>query len=379
MGRFLSFALSCLLGFSSLEGLSSDAMMTVDSDFADYDGESLYLKGHVFVEHGIGQLSAESAILTQSKEESRHPLENVDLHKGIYIELVDGASLRCETAKINYLKLHGALEGGKHNPYVIYHDLGMSKENGRPRTPLSLSSLKMQLKLNELPDDTQELSHSVDTISADGDVKVQYDNRYILSSDEAVYQRKTIEPTKENPWPGLITLKSKNGLRRCHLKRDESDSLFATKITVDSSGKRIHLDNVDGSVRAQDVIDHVTQIHFESQTAYWDQIENFIELKKNVKVSLEGIGKLSTHNKVELHYTEKDDVREFTTIQSIGDTSLTYFDPTFNQTRKMHCYEAIHIDNQSLEATLLSPQTPNGMITPRTTSYLHRPFRKDPS
>ena len=94
--------------------LFADATI-VRSDNARYDGEYIILKGHVHVEHEMGELFAERATLTKDEEkQSKFDFPWIRLEKNVRFHLVQNRKLFCSTASCDYLEKKAFVEGGLH-------------------------------------------------------------------------------------------------------------------------------------------------------------------------------------------------------------------------------------------------------------------------
>ncbi len=94
--------------------LCADATV-VRSDAAHYDGATIVLKGHVHVEHEMGELFAERATLTKDeKKQTKLDFPWITLEKDVRFQLLKGRKLLCDTASCDYIEKRAFVEGGLH-------------------------------------------------------------------------------------------------------------------------------------------------------------------------------------------------------------------------------------------------------------------------
>jgi len=87
----------------------------VSSDAARYDGEHIILRGHVHVEHEMGELFADRVTLTKDEEkQTKLDFPWIKLEDDVRFVLVEGRKLICANASCDYIKKQAYVEGGLH-------------------------------------------------------------------------------------------------------------------------------------------------------------------------------------------------------------------------------------------------------------------------
>ncbi len=100
--------------------LSEEKRTSVQSESAQYNGKELLLKGKVIVEHSMGQLTAEKALLLRN-ENGQKTFEFSWLHLSDHVafHLADGSFLTCQELSLDPAAKKAILEG---KPQVFYRD-----------------------------------------------------------------------------------------------------------------------------------------------------------------------------------------------------------------------------------------------------------------
>ena len=109
---FLS-SLSPLLAELPFPNMSSD----LSSDQATYDGDVLRLEGHVFLDHDLGQMEAETALL--KKGEPSLEFSTIHLKDQVSLFFEERGKLFSEQAFLDLQTLKGSLTRGKYP--VVFH------------------------------------------------------------------------------------------------------------------------------------------------------------------------------------------------------------------------------------------------------------------
>lgn len=93
---------------------------TVISDSAAYDGSSVVLQGNVIVEHVMGRLTAEMALLSRDDEKkTKIDFPWIEAQTNVVVNLADGSLLQCERVKIDYIEKTSLFYG---NPQLYFCD-----------------------------------------------------------------------------------------------------------------------------------------------------------------------------------------------------------------------------------------------------------------
>lgn len=83
---------------------------SIASNNASYDGSMLVLDGEVSLEHGLGEMRAEKAVLTRPLEEKEEfPFACIELAEAVSLALKTTAHVECERALLDFSTMQGTL------------------------------------------------------------------------------------------------------------------------------------------------------------------------------------------------------------------------------------------------------------------------------
>src|SRR3989338_4543239 len=111
-----------LQGVQAADETPSSGAGGVSSTDAEYDGNGLLLKGHVILNHGLGKMNAEEAVLQKQETGREFPFSFIHLEKGVSLQLKDNAELLCDKADLDFQTLKGSLFS-QEKQRVVYTDL----------------------------------------------------------------------------------------------------------------------------------------------------------------------------------------------------------------------------------------------------------------
>src|ERR1700733_12087732 len=74
---------------------------TISSSNASYDGNALILKGQVLLDHGLGTMQAEEAVLQKQEVGKDFPFSLIHLEKDVLLKLNQTGELKCEKADLD--------------------------------------------------------------------------------------------------------------------------------------------------------------------------------------------------------------------------------------------------------------------------------------
>ncbi len=161
----------------------------VESDSAHYDGIKLRLQGHVCVQHVLGQVMANHAILWRDQERrSKIDFPWIELKEHVLLRFSTGAQIQCEQVNFDYFNLKSTLIG---HPQIHYRDhLGEvyadyatidyeEKEKKIQANKITLTG-NIQLIRNPIKEKEKALQYAL----ADGVQFFPHEELMILKSDE---------------------------------------------------------------------------------------------------------------------------------------------------------------------------------------------------
>jgi hypothetical protein len=91
---------------------------TISSEGASYDGNALILKGQVLLDHGLGKMQAEEAILQKQEVGKDFPFSLIHLEKEVVLKLSQNGELKCEKADLDFGSLKGMLTSSRRVTYT---------------------------------------------------------------------------------------------------------------------------------------------------------------------------------------------------------------------------------------------------------------------
>lgn len=274
-----------LVGLCWIGSLAANAG-SVSSTHAAYDGQALVLTGLVELDHTLGQMRAEKALLSeQAPAGEAFPFTHIALHKEVLLSLADRGSFRCAHATLDFTTLKGALHA-EEGETVSYTDLS--------GVPLQLDSRQIDLQFEKKLSD-----YTVDTLLAQGAVVIHYNHDWVLHTDQALYSHARQEITaahashivhpsgkmdaEEIAWDletQTIDLKKPQGTLFTH-NPDEPVYFVASSLAWNSLNQRMTLqENVH-------IEQSTTQAVIDADTAYIDFVTGtptHLTLKGNIRL-----------------------------------------------------------------------------------------------
>lgn len=357
--RRIFFALSLLLNLAANgeEPPKQPHCGTVSSTHAEYDGNALILNGHVLLDHGLGKMNAEHAALEKQETGKDFPFSFIHLEKDVFLHLKDNAKLFCERADLDFITLRGFLFS-KENEKVTYTDL-LNQD-----IPFKLlgKNIVLEMSKNEETADKKS-SYDIESITAQNDVTVHYNNDYILEAHRAHYQKNPHQQTAENTteFPGLVTATPKDENDVCHLHH-LGDLIDAKKVEIDLVKQQLLLTKPIGRLISS-LVPHPenSEVRFESDELVWEQPKNTLSLINHIHVRDSALGKIDADQCLQLTQKKLEERSVIQTIATYGKTRLEYVPQNHNTPQVLICHGSMLIDRDKLSAVLQSPEG-NGPI-----------------
>ncbi len=328
---------------------------SLSSTDASYDGNSLVLTGHVSLNHGLGKMTAEEASLERQEVGKDFPFSLIHLRKDVVLALKNSAKLTCSSAELDFAALKGTLfseENGK----VVYTDQ-IKKKKGGEILPLQLSGKTIDLIFSK-QSLGQSTEYEIDNILAKDEVVIDYADNFQLFAHRALY-RKELSPDNKTPkreFQGVVTAypqDEQSQCRLCHL----GDEILADMVDIDLLGSKISLLRPKGHL-ATSTLPHLNngKVQFQSDYLYWDQNKNALTLKGNIAIDEASLGQIHAQEELQIVQTGAEGKRLLKSIQAQGPAQLTYKD-MHSQPHKLVSHGLIHLDRETLKATIDSPKS----------------------
>lgn len=369
MKHLLRSCCSLFLLFSSLQAEESsyfqkDDSMVVNSGEAQYDGKEIILVGQVVVQHSLGQISARRLSAQPSGDkDKKSKIGLLKISDHVEIALKGGGELHCEQAEVDFAKMQGVFLGNSEMPDVIYfnkdevkgekdgtEEKDEKKRVEKPKPPFELKSIKMILDLAREPaNDTASSKTLVKQIQADQDVRVRYNEDYLLLADHAVYQRM---PDAKSSFDGFLTLTVQGTLPNCKMTNLNGDRLSARMIQLNTTERKLWLSQPAGSLYFRREARPVQTLEFLSQDLWWDDQKQTLLLKGEVEVNQNGFLRITTDREFSISQAMENGKRTLRVLNSPENTYISYIDVQKGNTHKIHCPGPLNINHESQEMTL---------------------------
>lgn len=276
---------------------------TISSSNASYDGNALILKGQVLLDHGLGKMQAEEAILQKQEAGKDFPFSLIHLEKEVVLKLNQNGELKCEKADLDFGALKGFLTSSRRVSYV---DSLKRKKGKSPSFQLISSALDLQfLKRSDQP----KISYDVQDVLAHDNVELTYDEGFTLFTDAILYKK---EPLDNHEFQSHL---SSQGKQKCKLVH-QADTIEADSFDLDLLRSELEMVNPQGVLPSLSK----GELRFTAETLVWNHDLHTLILKGNPHVQEPNFGNLVSDQEIYLFQKDKNLVG----FKSLGKTSLTY-------------------------------------------------------
>ena len=311
---------------------------SLSSESADYNGNTLILKGQVVLDHGLGKMMAEQAFLEKQEAGKDFPFSFIRLQNQVSVQMPNRSELQCETADLDFVALKGVLYP-KDQDKVTYID----NENQNVR----LMSDKIELEMSKAGFDGKKTAYAVQSLFANGDVIIDYAKVFTLRADHAHY-------TKGDKQQGIITAHPKENMS-CRLMH-EGDLIEANTIRFDLGSSKLSFDHPKGVLNTPLVPDvQKGEISFSSDLLLWDHLKNTLVLKGKVHIQEPSLGKIDSDGAIQIIQAKNKGKRTLKSIRSNGKTVLEYEDAG-KVAHKLVAHGPFFLDSDHLRVSIESPE-----------------------
>lgn len=350
---FHALSMSFLL-FSALQAqessfLQKEDAMIVNSGEAQYDGKEIVLVGQVVVQHSLGQISARRlSVLPSINKDNKNKFGFIKISEDVQIQLKGGGELYCQQAEVDYVKLQGIFLGNEIQPDVVYLNRGEEKgENQRIRPPLEIKSSQMNLELIREPIPSSSSARTlVKQIEADQNVRVHYNQDHLLLADYALYQR---IPDEKSSIAGLLTLTVRGNLSACTMTNLNGDHLSAHEIQLNTVERKLWLGQPVGMLYMRQEARPAQTLEFSAQELVWDDQQQNLLLKGQVKVSQNQTLHVKTSHELSISQSVVEGKKTLRFLRSPKDSQISYSDVQKNQAHKIDSPGPFTIDHERQE------------------------------
>ncbi|MCE5317432.1 MAG: hypothetical protein LLG04_08770, partial [Parachlamydia sp.] len=287
-----------------------------------YDGKSITMSGNVILEHAMGTLAANQAVLTGVSEGRKISIHHLDLYDQVKLNLSEGGELSCAEAHLNPQTSRGDFSGSPAQPFVVYMEQCRDASGSDKRFPVIVKSRTMALEF-EQDAEFSSPKKGIHTIVANDQVTVDYNHDFIAAADRATFHRDDAVQVKSG-LSGIICLEANGEEGHCHVTNRNGDLIHARQIFVDTLQRRLSFVHPKGALYTFRTGFSKERIDFTSDTLNWEEKLGTLSLLGHVTISQKGLGKLTSDEQVTLYHTICNGRKQLSTIESQGHTILIH-------------------------------------------------------
>jgi lipopolysaccharide export system protein LptA len=311
---------------------------TISSSNASYDGNALILKGQVLLDHGLGKMQAEEAVLQKQEVGKDFPFSLIHLEKDVSLKLHQSGELKCEKADLDFGTLKGFLTSSHR---VTYSDTLKRKKGKSPSFQLVSQAIDLQFLKNA---DQPKVSYDVQEVLARDNVELTYADGYTLFTDAILYKKGLLNPASNEFQSHL----SSQGKQKCKLVH-HADTIEADTFSLDILHTRLVMTNPQGILPSLSK----GEVRFTAESLLWNHEQNTLILKGNPTVHEPNLGTLVSDQEVYLFQKDKNLVG----FKSLGKTTLTYLN-----NHQLVSHGTLNFDRERKLGTVESPLV-NGVVS----------------
>ncbi|MCB1082315.1 MAG: hypothetical protein KDK63_04145 [Chlamydiia bacterium] len=283
----------------------------LSADKASYDQEILTLTGNVTVDHSLGQLKGERAILHKHKH--TFAFSTIELQSNVSFFSLEHGSLFAETAFFDLEKRAATLSA---NGYPVLYK--------GPTYQLTAKTIDLTL----------DQGYAIDTLAAEGDVFIENLDGFSIDCNKATSHQNTL--TAFGP--------------PCHCKHN-LDAIDADSLTYNRATSLLSF------VRPKGILssplfpnDPTKQCRFVAETLLWNQIEEVLTLEKNIQIDDPTFGTLIGKDLLTLKQKRVFDQKNLESITATGETTLIS-----KENERLTNYGTMTLDQETLLLTCTNP------------------------
>lgn len=357
------------LTFPLPHACAEEAPMAVDADEANFDGKKFTLSGNVSLEHDLGRISTQKAVLAPEQEDKKFRLRSLFMFGNVHISLKDGGQLSCAKASLDYKALTGSFQGDPVQEYVVYMENVRDKANPSLRIPMVLKSRQMNVLIAQAP--KSHISH----LEAQDNVTIDYNHDFIAQSDFASYDKDRLDSGEKNSgMTGLISLRSASPQGLCRVTNRNGDLINASQICIDTVKRQICFAYPKGVIYSNRTAENTERIDFTGDTLTWDARNQVITLRDHVQLNQKGLGQLTTDKEITIYQNTVNGKSQLSSIESTGTTVLTRLEENKKVEHHLICHGKMVVDHVKLEVHMDSPAGPDGSVSENDQVFFDDPM-----
>jgi lipopolysaccharide export system protein LptA len=324
---------------------------SLSSADASYDGNSLVLTGHVVLDHGLGKMSAEEALLERQEAGKDFPFSLIQLRKDVLLALKNSAQISCASAELDFAALTGILHSSEDSK-VVYTDQ-VKRKRGGETSPLKLIGQLVQLSFLKQAHEGKKTEYEIDNILVKEDVVIDYASDFQLYADHALYRKELPHDHKSSKkeFQGIITAYPKDDESQCRMTH-QGDEIYADMVDLDLIHSKLSLLHAKGTL-ATAIVPQLQkgELRFQSDHLYWDQIKNTMILKGQITIDENALGTLNAEDELQITQTAVNGKYLLKSITAQGPSTLIYKDE-HNVAHRLISSGSIDFNREKLRATV---------------------------
>lgn len=313
----------------------------VKSDNALFDGNLLTLRGNIRLDHSLGQIRSQKALLEGLNKDTQSVAMHLYLKDGVDLIFTNNARLRSQTAHFDYQEKTVSFESKGQEEKVFYSDNILKKDGSY--SPLQLECLHATAGLLQKTNLKALTFVDIQQLYFLDEVEITLENTLKATGGKAVFKRNSVDlDGKEKKILGMLDLYPAIPDRYCRLCRDE-DEIFATVMHFDCTNSILSFEQPKGMLYVQ----RNEPLLFSANFLSWDKKTGTLLLKDSVEAKENGFAYLKS-DQIELFQKLGEPL---TSIVATGATEMTFLEKQQDHPRLI-CQGKIVLDHgqQSIEA-----------------------------
>jgi lipopolysaccharide export system protein LptA len=305
---------------------------SIASANASYDGSALILKGQVVLDHGLGKMEADEAVLEKQEVGKEFPFSLIHLNKEVILHLEQTGLLKCDVAELDFAALKGIVRS---EGRVLYTDSFRKKKGKNVHLKMVCQGIDLQFLKKVL--EGAKPQYGIDQIIAKEKVELTYGDDYILFAEGVEFNKELMnKPSSEFQ----SHLKS-DGTSKCKLVH-LADTIEADRFDLDFVQQKLLLINPEG------VLPSLSngELRFSAASLLWDHEKNTLILKGTPSILEPHLGSVSSQGEIFLFQSGK----ELVGFKCFGPTTLTYLNR-----HRLVSYGTLSFDRERYIGTVESP------------------------
>lgn len=329
--------------------------LTVNAAKMDYKEKHVTLSGDVVFEHDMGKICAQNMEMVVRQPNAKgSSLGIIHLEEKVFFNFRDRGQLSCLRAEVDIDAREGNFFGD-----VVYTETCKSKNSAA--TPFLLSGNRMTLALEK--NESFEGSpgqRNLRRISAEGDVKVNYNHDFIAHADKGVYERSNASDNQSN---SKIALTMNDGEKRCSVVNRIGDLISASRIEIDTLSKQLVFNDAKGTFASvKEEGKEIQQLEFSCRSLFWNSANDQITMKKDVEIHQAGFGQLKTDGEVRIFQRSDAKKKTVSLLETEGKTIITVQNQKKTSEHILISYGKVAVDHGQLFTTMDSPKDSKGKV-----------------